>query len=161
MHFGKNNPNKTYLLGQGSERKEISSKMQERDLGIIFSPDLKFREHMNQCINKANSKIGLIRRTFLHITTKQLRKLYKSLIRPHLEYGNIIWYPRFKKDIEIVERVQKRATKLVYYVRHLPYIERLKILKIPSLSYRRFRGDMIEVFKILNKKEDIEFDRFF
>ena len=68
---------------------------------------------------------------------------------------------RFKKDIEALERVQKRATKLVYYVRHMSYSDRLKVLKIPSLTYRRFRGDMIQVYKLLNNKEDIDYGRFF
>jgi len=126
LHYGNHNPNKTYSLGDGPDKTNIPNNSQECDLGIIFSTDLKFRQNINKCINKANSMIGLVRRTFQHITTKQFRKLYKTLIRPQLEYGNLIWHPRFKKDIESIERVQKRATKLVRYVRHLPYPDRLK-----------------------------------
>jgi len=161
LHYGRHNPDNTYSLGEGSDRKDIPNNTQECDLGIVFSPDLKFRQNINKCINKANGRIGLVRRTFSHITTKQFRKLYKTLIRPQVEYGNLIWHPRFIKDIQSIERVQKRATKLVRYVRHLPYPDRLKILKIPTLAYRRFRGDMIEVYKLLHGKEDIEYTTFF
>ena len=66
-----------------------------------------------------------------------------------------------EKDIIAIERIQRRSTKLVSNVRDLPYIERLKTLKLPSLSYRRFIGDMIEVFKLLNKLEDIDYEKFF
>ena len=69
--------------------------------------------------------------------------------------------PRFIKDIESIERVQKRATELVHCVKHLLYRERLKVLKILTLSYRRFRGDMIEVYKLLHGKKDIEYTKFF
>ena len=92
---------------------------------------------------------------------KSFKKLYKTLIRPHVEYCNIIWYPRYKKDITAIERTQKRATKLVRNIRHLPYEQRLKSLKLPSLLYRRFRGDMIECYKLLHDKEDIDYNRFF
>ena len=103
----------------------------------------------------------LVRRSFLHLTVKSFRKIYKSFIRPHLEYGNVVWHPRFKKDIEALERAQRRATKLVNSIRNLPYHEILKTLKIPTLSYRRFRGDMIEVYKLLNAKEGLRFETFF
>ena len=97
----------------------------------------------------------------MHITNKSFSKLYKTLIRPHLECGNIIWNPRFEKDIEAIERVQRRATKLVHNFRYLSWSDRLKVLKIPSLSYRRFRGDMIQVDKLLHNLEDIPFTHFF
>ena len=141
--------------------KEIRTSSEERDLGVLFDDDLKFRKHMSNCINKANKITGLIRRTFLHIGVRQFRKLYKTLVRPHLEYCNIVWAPYLIKDIQAIERAQKRATKLVWCVRDLPYHERLKILKIPSLSYRRLRGDIIQVWKLLNGKDNIDFEKFF
>ena len=61
-----------------------------------------------------------------------------------------------KGDIELVEKVQKRATKLIISLKHLPYTERLKQLKLPTLKYRRLRGDMIEVFKLVHNYYDLE-----
>ncbi|VDI07537.1 Hypothetical predicted protein [Mytilus galloprovincialis] len=88
-------------------------------------------------------------------------RLYVALVRPHVEYGNTIWYPHLKKDINAVEKVQMRATKLIPDIRHLSYEERLKVLKLPSLTHRRRRGDMIQAFKILKGIEDISYERFF
>ena len=121
LHYGHNNTNHTYYLTENGLNQENKNCETEKDLGLTFNTELKFRRHIKDCINKANKVTGLSRRSFLHITSKSFRKLYKTLIRPHLEYGNIIWNPRFKKDIEALERVQKRATKLVYYVRHMSY----------------------------------------
>jgi len=85
--------------------------------------------------------LGIIKRNFTHISRKCFPILYKSLVRSHLEYANSVWYPKRKMDVEKLERVQKRATKLIPEISKKPYIE--------QLQYRRYRGDMIEVFKII------------
>ena len=114
-------------------------------------------------MNKANSTLSLIVRTFDYIEKDSFILLFKALIRPHIEYGNAIWHPFLRKDIESVENVQKRATKLVPELKDLTYIERLKKLKLPSLAHRRRRGDMIQTFKIIKFKgiKDIPSERFF
>ena len=73
--------------------------------------------------------------------------LYTSLVRPILEYDNATWPVSFKKDIDKLERVQRRATGLLPHIRQLHYEDRLQILNLPSLDYRRVRGDMIEAYK--------------
>jgi len=80
--------------------------------------------------------------------------LYKALVRLHVEYANSVWSPYKKGDIEAIEIIQKRATKLVISLRKLPYKERLQHLNLYTLKYRRLRGDMIEVFKILHHMYD-------
>ena len=87
--------------------------------------------------------------------------LQSYMVRPHLEYGNVIWGPHYKTDQEAVERVQRRATKLVTTLKHLPYKQRLEALKLPSLGYRRRRGDMIVIFKILFDKCRLDKDKIF
>ena len=82
------------------------------------------------------------------------------MVRPHLEYGNIIWGPHFACDIKAVERVQIRATRMIPRLKNLPYRKRLEILNLPSLSYRRKR-DMIMSYKILTKIVNIGLDKFF
>ena len=76
--------------------------------------------------------------------------LFKSLVRSILEYGNVIWFPTLKKDINLIEDVQRRFTKRIEGFCSLPYEERLCQLRLPSLEFRRIRGDMIETYKILH-----------
>ena len=72
-----------------------------------------------------------------------INKLYKSLGRPHLEYGQEIWSPYLVKQSKLIENVQRRATNLILNIKHLKYEERLCYLNLPNLKYRRLRGDMI------------------
>ena len=82
--------------------------------------------------------------------------LYKCMVRPHLDYVNSIWYPNKKKHIQAMENVQKRATKQLPGFHNLSYSDRLKQLRLPTLTYRRLRGDMIETYKIINNIHDQE-----
>ena len=86
-----------------------------------------------------------------------MKQLYTALVRPHLEYGNVVlWHPQFKWDIYLLEKVQHRATKLVPQMRHLNYTDRLKAMDLPSLEYRRLRGDAIETYKYIHGKYQVD-----
>ena len=87
--------------------------------------------------------------------------LYKSLVRPHLEYATLIWSPLYKKDRKIIENVQRRATKLIRCCKNLSYPERLKKFRLPSLEYRRERSDLVQVYKILHGIDRIGKDKLF
>ena len=100
--------------------------------------------------------MAMIRRDYVYLDGDSLVLLFKSLIRPHLEYGNVVWSPVSQKNIDLIENVQRRATKLVPEISKLKYEERLKHLKLPSLVYRRARGDMIEVYKYLHGTYKVE-----
>jgi len=80
--------------------------------------------------------------------------LFKALVRPILEYGNAVWCPKLKKHITSIENVQRHFTRCIAGQKNLSYENRLKGLRLPSLAYRRLRGDMIEVFKILHNMYD-------
>ena len=122
----------------------------ERDLGIMIDCSLNFSEHICKITHKANSIMAVIRRTFTQLDCQCFIILFKALVRPHLEYGVPIWFPYKMKDIEEVEKVQRRATKQVKSLHGLSYEQRLRKLNLPTLRYRRHRGDMIEVYKILH-----------
>ena len=122
----------------------------EKDIGVYIDNALKFDTHINLKINKANSTMGIIRRTFEYMDKDIFCKLFKALVRPHIEYANQIWAPHLKKHIEAIENIQRRATKLVPGLYDMPYEDRLKTLNLPTLAYRRLRGDMIEVFKLMH-----------
>ena len=102
------------------------------------------------------SALGFIARTFEYRSKDIILPLYKSLVRPHLEYAVQCWSPHYVKDITVLERVQRRATKLIPAIRNLPYSTRLQRLHLHSLELRRIRGQLIEVFKILNGFDEAE-----
>lgn len=120
-----------------------------KDLGVTFDSHLKFDQHINDKINKAYSFLGIIKRNFNCLTNEAFLSLYKSLIRSHLEYAVQVWSPYSITLIKNIEKVQMRATKMLFCTKNLPYAQRLALLKLPTLHYRRIRGDMIMVYKIL------------
>ena len=123
---------------------------EEVDLGVTIDHELKFEDHISKKVNKANSIAGLIRRSFAYLDRQLFKKLYTTFVRPHLEYAQSVWSPHAQKLIDMLENVQKRATKMIDGYASLDYQERLKRLDLPTLVYRRARGDMIEVYKHLH-----------
>ena len=135
--------------------------MKEKDLGVIMSSDLK---PSAQCVAAANKGMSALRqatRTFKHINIDSFKILYKTYIRPNLEFCISAWCPYMSKDIDVMEKVQRRATRMVPELKHLKYEDRLKKLEIYHLSARRLRGDLIETYKLLNNFTDVPFERFF
>ena len=110
--------------------------------------------HVAEKVNKDYSMLWLIKRNFTDIGAEAFVTLYKHLIRSHLEYNNSVWSPHKKSDIEKLERVQKRATKMIPSMPKISYPDRLRKLKLPTLTYRRARGHMIEMYKLLSGKYD-------
>ena len=96
----------------------------------------------------------MIRRSFTNIDTETFPLLFKALVRPHLEYANCVWSPRFQEQIDDIERVQRSATKQVPGLQNMTYSERLRTLKLPTLKHRRRRGDLIETYKIVHQLYD-------
>ena len=92
----------------------------------------------------------MIKHTFCYMDKDMFLSLYKALIRPLLEYCPQIWNPVLKRDVNKLEKVQRRATKIIPELKDLPYEERLTKLGLYPLSERRLRGDMIATYKILN-----------
>ena len=88
------------------------------------------------------------RRSFFHLDLEMFKCLFTAIVRSHLEYAAAIWNPHLKRHIIAIENVQRRATKLVPGLLNLPYPEILKALRLPTLLYRRYRGDMIDMYKI-------------
>ena len=157
MHMGTRNAETSYIMGETI----IQTTTEEKDLGVVIDKQLKFHGHVTYAANKANRVLTTIKRTFETRDQETIPLLYKGLVRPLLEYGNTVWSPRYITDIKAVERVQKRATKMITSLRQQPYIDRLRTLKLPSLEYRRRRGDMIQVYKIMYQKDRIDPDTFF
>uniref|UniRef100_M3XLH7 Reverse transcriptase domain-containing protein n=1 Tax=Latimeria chalumnae TaxID=7897 RepID=M3XLH7_LATCH len=157
LHLGVNNPKRLYHLND----QKLESADNEKDLGIIIDDKLKFSHHSNMAVSKANKMLGVIKRTITSRKMEVITPLYRALVRPHLEYCVQFWSPRLRCDIESVERVQRRATRLIEGMEGLNYSERLQKLHMFTLEKRRMRGDMITVFKILHDPDTMVQDELF
>ena len=120
---------------------------EESDLGVLLDEELIFESHICSKVSKANALLGIIRRNFAFLDKSMVLQLYKVFVRPHLEYAQSVWSPKRPGLITMIENVQKRALNLIPEFRGLDYSEQLRRSNIPSLSFRRLRGDMIEAFK--------------
>ena len=141
---------------------DIEQTVEERDLGVLIDNQLKFHDHSSMAAGKARRLLGLISKCFINLTPLTFSCLYNTIVRPILEYGNIACMgPNYKLDEDLVEKVQRKATKLVPSIRHLPYKERLWCLRLPSLQYRRLHGDMMMTYNILHGYLDIDESIFF
>ena len=105
----------------------------KKDLGVIIDKSLTFKEHINSKIKLANRNLGLIFRTFAYLEKDIIMNLYKSLVRPHLEYASSVCSPVYKKDRIAIKNVQRGATKLVKSIFDLPYNDRLRVLGLHTL----------------------------
>ena len=157
MHIGYKNPQNNYtipnLFAQSVTLDKVTN---EKDLGITFNEKLDFSTHMSTIVKKANQMLGLVKRTFENIEPKAFITLYKAMVRSHLEYANCIWRPYKKGEIQSIEKVQRRATKCINELSNMTYTDRLQTLNLPTLEYRRQRGDMIQTYKIIHKLDDID-----
>ena len=111
--------------------------------------------------SKGNQMLGLIRRNITYKEKELIIPSYKTIVRPHLEYCIHAWRPYHKKDIDMLERVQRRATEMVTGLRDHSYEERLNECGLTTLKTMRLRGDQIEVFKIINCYENVDRNTFF
>ena len=161
VHYGNKNPHFKYTMSTEDGEKEITQDVSEKDLGVICDRSLSFSAHTADVVKRANVKLGIIKRSFSALTEKGWLKLYKAIVRPTLEYCNMVWAPTFKKDEDQLEKVQQRATRLLPHLRHLDYPERLKVLGLPTLTYRRQRAELIQIYKIMKGIDHIDCSTFF
>ena len=151
MHIGRNSQMQYDMERADSVQREILQVTdEEKDLGVWFDSTLKPANHIAHVVNKANQLLGLVRRTFTYMDAELMKLIFTSKIRPHLEYSNVVWHPYLKKDIDLIEAVQHRATRMIPGFSKISYEERLKKLDMPTLFYRRLRGDAIEAYKYLH-----------
>ena len=157
MHLGYNNPKVEYLI----KDKILDRIEEEKDLGVIISENFKVAMQCHKAAKKGNQVLGMISRSFKCKNAEIIKPLYKSLVRPHLDYCVQAWRPHLQKDISILESVQRRATRMIYECKTKSYEERLNLLRLTTLETRRLRADLLLTFKILNGLEGIHEDKVF
>ena len=144
LHLGRAPPPPLTMTGVA-----VPQVHQLRDLGVIFTDDSK---QTNQCLavaSKARKLLGLLGRALPARTAAVVGPFYKLLVRPHLEYCSPVWSPTHAMDQQILEQVQRVATRMVRGLRHLPYKERCAALRLQTTFDRRRRADLVETYRLL------------
>jgi ribonucleases P/MRP protein subunit RPP40 len=147
MRIGPSVNERRYELGHGETLECVKT---ERDLGVVLDSELLFTDHVHQKIKLAMRNVYIIKQNFKYLDVKTALILYKSLVRPHLEFCSPVWNPSQKALVDSLERVQRAATRLAPEVRGLSYERRLEAFGLEPLSLRRCREDIIALF-LLNK----------
>ncbi|KAE8636156.1 hypothetical protein XENTR_v10002860 [Xenopus tropicalis] len=145
MHLGCKNIQATYTLNGTALGKSIM----EKDLGVLVDNKLGCSKQCQAAAARANKVLSCIKRGIDSREEGVILPLYRALVRPHLEYAVQFWSSVLKRDIIELERVQRRATKLVKGMESLSYGERLAKLGLFTLEKRRLRGDMITMYKYI------------
>ena len=154
LHFGTARSYGSFYLSGAL----VDSVTSHKDLGIVFDNHLKFHDHTIEVTAKANRLLGIIRKSFEYLEPDMLVKLFVSIVRPTLEYSNSVWGPLDQRKIE---KVQRRAIRLIPTLADKSYSERLSLLQLSSLAQQRLRGDLILLYKILNNYFSSDFHNFF
>ena len=130
MHVGRSNIHSKYYMNDA----ELGDTSEEKDLGVIIADNLLVAKHCAYAYSKRNRILGMIKRTVVSRDSHILLNLYKSLVRPHLEYCSPAWSPYYEKDKQLLEKVQHRFTRLFPELRKLGYHDRLRSLGLWSLE---------------------------
>ena len=157
VHVGYNNPKYKYTMNGV----EIGESYEEKDLGVWMEATLKPGKQCAVAARAANFTLGQIQRSFHYRTKKTLVPLYKTFVRPKLEFAVQAWSPWQEGDKKVLEKVQERMIRMLSDVRGKSHEEKLRDVGLTTLTERRMRGDAIETFKTLKGFNRVDKNKWF
>ena len=157
MHVGRKNPKLPYWMNGEA----LDSVEEEKDLGVWMKDDLKPSLQCAKAAKSANVALGMLLRSFHYRTKSTLVPLYKTFVRSRMEHAVAAWSPWLERDVEELEKIQKRLVRSLSDVHGGDYEERLRQAGLTTLKKRRERGDLIETFKALKGFYKIDPDKWF
>ena len=157
IHVGHKNPRKKYYMNG----KELKEEDDEKDLGIFVDANMKPGKQCMTAAKSANFALGQIQRAFHFQKKDYLVPLYKTFVRPKLEYASSAWCPWLEKDKKQLEKVQERLVRMISDIKGATYEEKLKDAGLTTLVKRRERGDAIQAFKTIKDFSRVKTDKWF
>lgn len=158
LHIGQKNPILPYFFNSGEQLESVDT---QRDLGVVVDKNLSWSNHIDTIVKKCNSRLFLYNKVFHNKSAHFVNKMYKTYVRPILDFNAPIWSPHLKKDINTIEQIQRRVSKVPLNLKSKSYLQRLKSLNLTTLESRRKRGDLIYSYIILNDKISIDLKYMF
>ena len=152
MHVGFNNQHYEYTMG-GSK---LAATKEEKDLGVVMTSNLKPSAQCSKAARTAQAVLGQLSRAFHFRDRHVFVQLFKQYVRPHLDFSSQAWAPWSAADIEVLEKVQKRAINMVSGLRSQEYEARLRELELTTLKERRHQADMAMVHRIITGKDNVD-----
>ena len=154
------NKSTTRYQVSGTELRNVSN---YKDLGVIMASDLTWTKQVEELVHKANKVLSLLKRKVHSKNMKNFSILYKTLVRPILEYASPVWSPHLAKDIHEIEKLQRRASRIALGQRRqeMAYEDRCKILKWNSLERRREFLSLVEGYKVVLNLNGLNFSEHF
>ena len=157
VHFGYNNARRDYFLN-GSK---LVAEDKETDVGVQICSNLKPSAHCLKAAQTANQVLGQVTRAFHFRDKVTFVKVYKTYVRPHVEFATPVWSPWLEGDIAVLENVQKRFVRMISGLKGSSYTEKLKELGMLTLKSRRLYFDLIETYKYIHGYSKVDYTKWF
>jgi ribonuclease P/MRP protein subunit RPP40 len=158
MHVGFNN--QRYKCTMGGEQLEVTEE-EERDIGVNMTSSLKPSQQCKKAARTAQTVLSQLARAFHFRDRHVFLWLYIQNVRPHLEYAVSAWAPWYETDKECLEKVHRRAVRMISGLKATSYEEKFKELGISTLEERRKYLDMLQTYKVMTGKDNVERSTWF
>ena len=157
MHIGQQNNCYTYYMNG----EQLKTTDEEKDIGVVVHNSLKPTRQCAEASRTARGVLQQISRAFSYRDKVTFRNLYVSYVRPHLEFATAAWNPWYEQDISALENVQIKAVNMISGLKGKTYEEKLQEIGLHSLKHRRERFDMIETYKIISGRSNVNKHTYF